>query len=105
MAKKIKVAVIGYGDRGSIYANYAYTNSDEAEIVAVVDVLEYRLNSAAEKFGVPKQNLFTSIDDFINAKMDCDLVVNATMDQLHYQTAVTLIENGYKKEGNNAWIK
>lgn len=95
MAKKIKIAVIGYGDRGSIYANYAYTNKEEAQIVAVVDLLEYRLKEASEKFNVPQQNLFTSIEDFINAKIECDLVVNATMDQQHYQTAVTLIENGY----------
>ena len=63
MAKKVKVVIIAYGDRGSIYANYASTHKDEAEIVAVVDMLEYRLKEASEKFGIPKQNLFTSIED------------------------------------------
>ena len=95
MAKKVKVVIIGYGDRGSIYANYASTHKDEAEIVAVVDMLEYRLKEASEKFGIPKQNLFTSIEDFINAKIECDLVVNAIMDQMHYETAIVLIDNGY----------
>ena len=35
--KKIKAAVLGCGDRGCIYADYALRNPDELEIVAVAD--------------------------------------------------------------------
>ncbi len=44
--KKIRMAVIGYGDRGSIYASYALQEKEQVEVVAVVDVSKDRLNLA-----------------------------------------------------------
>ncbi len=55
MAKRINVALIGYGDRGSIYANYAHTNKEEMQIVAVVDLLEYRLKAVSESSTSPNK--------------------------------------------------
>ena len=95
MAKKIKIAVIGYGDRGSRYSEYVVKNADKAEIVAVVDLQEYRLQQASEKLGVKKENLFTSFNDFISANIECDLVINSTMDQVHYETTMALLDKGY----------
>lgn len=36
--KKIKVALLGCGDRGCIYADYSLRNPDDMEVVAVTDL-------------------------------------------------------------------
>ena len=93
--KKIKAAVVGYGDRGSVYASYSFKRPEELEIVAIVDPLEYKLKYFGAMHHIPENRLFTDLDEFLNANIDCDVVINATMDQMHYQTAIKIIDKGY----------
>ena len=53
------------------------------------------MNEAGDKYGVEKSMRFLSLDEFIRANVECDFVVNATMDEMHYETAMALIEAGY----------
>ena len=93
--KTLKAALVGAGKRGKIYCNYSLYTEKELEIVAVVDPLDFALEEAAEKYGVKKENRFSSLDEFIAKKIECDFVVNATMDEIHYETAMQLINAGY----------
>lgn len=93
--KKIKLAVVGCGDRGKIYASYALQCPTEAEIVAVVDVNPVALKVAGDEHNVPQNRRFSTLDEFLAAKIECDSVINATMDEAHYQTAKKLILAGY----------
>ena len=93
--KKLKCAVLGYGGRGVAYAEYALVKPEELEIVAVIDVNPYKLQLAKETFNVKDENLFLSLDDFIANKFECDFVINATMDQVHYETSIKLLNAGY----------
>ena len=93
--KKIKAVLLGAGNRGMVYAEYALIKSEELEIVACVELLEDRLLEAKEKFNIKDENLFTSIDKFLEAKIEADVVINATMDECHYGTTLKLIDAGY----------
>lgn len=93
--KKISAALVGCGDRGNVYASYADVNPDELEIVAVTDVDPIALKVTGDKYNVPQNNRFNNIDDFINTGIVCDTVINATMDQMHYETTEKLISAGY----------
>ncbi len=95
--KKIKMAVVGCGDRGNVYASYALQYPQEAEVVAVVDINPVALNVTGDKFQIPKQFRFSSLEAFLSAKIECDTVINATMDPAHYDTATKLIEAGYNQ--------
>ena len=44
--KKIKAAIVGYGNRGYIYSRYAVNNPERLEIVAVCDHDNVKLNLA-----------------------------------------------------------
>lgn len=46
--KKIKVALVGAGNRGCVYCDYIFDEPNELEIVAVVDVRELALLEAGE---------------------------------------------------------
>ena len=93
--KKIQAVVLGYGDRSSRYAEYAKSTPDELEITGVIDVNKLKLNEAQEKFNLPDNRLFCSLDEFLKADIKCDVVINGTMDNLHYQTTMSLLEKGY----------
>ena len=93
--KKIQAVVLGYGDRSSRYAEYAKSTPDELEITGVIDVNKLKLNEAQEKFNLPDNRLFCSLDEFLKADIKCDVVINGTMDNLHYRTTMSLLEKGY----------
>ena len=94
--KVLKAALVGAGNRGQIYCDYSMDSEEkELEIVAVVDPFKVALEQASEKYGVKKENGFSDLDEFIAKKIECDFVVDATMDEQHYETAMKLINAGY----------
>lgn len=92
---KVKVVIVGYGDRGSIYANYAAQYPEELEIVAVVDPDPFRLGMAKEKFDLHKSQCITDFDELLSRGKIADCAVVATMDQLHYEQAKALLGQNY----------
>ena len=91
------MSVVGCGNRGDIYASYALQHPEELEIVAIVDVNSVTLKVAGEKYSIPEERRFSSLLAFLEAKIPCDTVANATMDEAHYETAKRLIEAGYNQ--------
>lgn len=89
----MKIAVIGYGDRGWGYAHFF--NEYGATVSAICDTDANKLNQAAEKYGLKKEQLFLSEDDFWRAGKVADLLVISTMDKLHHKQALKAIELGY----------
>ena len=93
--RQLKAALVGAGNRGQVYSDYSLYQPEELKIISVIDVNEFRLKEVSEKYGVSKDMAFLSLDDFINAGIKCDFVINATMDEMHYETAMKLIKAGY----------
>lgn len=93
--RKINCIILGYGDRSSRYAEYACIKPDELEIVGVIDVNELKRHQCKEKFGLDDSQLFENLEEFLQADVTCDVVINGTMDQLHYKTTMPLLEKGY----------
>ena len=91
--KKIKLAIVGYGNRGQVYADYSLDEPNEAEVVAVIDPNEYKLKVAKERYGMSDGQLFTSYVQFVASGIDADIVVNATMEDIHYETAMEILRS------------
>ena len=92
---QIKAVVVGYGDRGSIYADYASRYPEELKIEAVVDPDAFRLSLAKEKFGLTDEQCLTDLDALLAKGKIADFAIVATMDQLHYQQAKALLLQNY----------
>lgn len=90
----MKLALIGAGQRGMIYAEYAYFKKN-VQIAAVVESHEERRKNAAEKFGIAEENCFTCVDDFFAKGKICDAVILATMDKDHFGHAMAALDCGY----------
>ncbi|MBE6606793.1 MAG: Gfo/Idh/MocA family oxidoreductase [Ruminococcaceae bacterium] len=65
---KLRIGVIGTGNIGNVHLG-AYQKVADAEVVAICDINEERLNKAGEKFGIEKR--YTSVTEMIkNEKLD-----------------------------------
>ena len=74
--KKLKVVIVGCGDRASVYANEGVNNLNAMEVVAVVDPDMERLRYAQENFGVRAENCCTDIQEVLKQGKIADCVIN-----------------------------
>ncbi len=93
--KQITAVVVGAGNRGLIYASYASDHKDELKVVGVVDPNAVHASDVAKLYDIPACGIFYSVDDFIKSGFKCDLVINATIDSLHYEISKKLMSAGY----------
>jgi len=77
----VKLGLIGAGQRGMIYAEYAY-NSKRADIIAVVEPDDKRRKAAADKFNIPKERQFKSIEEFYQLGKICDAIIKSQFPQV-----------------------
>ncbi|MFT2008815.1 Gfo/Idh/MocA family protein [Pontibacter sp. 13R65] len=87
--RKIKFAVVGLGHIGKRHAEMILRNV-ECELVALIDIRpkeELQLNDAL--WGIP---FFSSLEDFLEAKIDCDVVNIATPNGFHAAQAMQCLE-------------
>ena len=93
--KKLYAVVVGYGNRGQVYADYALQEPEEFGISAIVDPNEFKLQEAKARYGLTNECLFKDFATFAKSGIACDFVINATMDQHHYETAMEILHYGY----------
>ena len=93
--KKTKYAVLGFGGRGEYFARYSLLYPEQAEVVAVIDRNAFILDSAKKKLCLSDQGCYLSLNNFIKDRIECDFVINATMDEVHYETTKMLLNAGY----------
>ena len=90
--KTQNVAIIGYGQRGKTYADYALNHADEFHVTAIVETDEARRALAASRHDCP---IFADYREFLTAGIDADVVAIATQDIDHREHAIACMEKGY----------
>ena len=93
--KKKYAAIVGYGNRGQVYASYSLDCPEEFGVAAVIDPNDFKLHEAKEKYHLSEDRLFRSFDEFAVSGVKCDFVINTTMDQCHYETTMKILNAGY----------
>ena len=56
--KKLMTAIVGYGNRGQIYADYSLDEPLELGVAAVIDPNDFKLQEAKKKYGLSDDCLF-----------------------------------------------
>lgn len=83
--KKIKLGVIGIGRLGSIRAYDIATKIEGAELTAVCDALEERVDEAGEKYSVTKR--YTKFEELLDLDELDGVVISNSSDQ-HWKRVV-----------------
>ena len=91
--KKIKVGLIGFGNRGRLYSSFIKDLSDKVEYVAVCDYRIEELLDSLKQYNL--KHTFKDVEDFFNAKLDLDLVCICSMDKYHFYQTKKCLELGY----------
>jgi len=90
----MKLALIGAGQRGMIYAQYACIELGH-QVVAVADLDPEKRDAAARKFQIASELVFEDADSFFAAGKLADALIIATMDRDHYRQTLRALELGY----------
>ncbi len=91
----ITAVLVGLGHRGVGYATYADSHPDELQIVGIAEPDEVRRNRYAKRFGVPGDNCFENAESLAAVQQFADVAINGTMDEIHIETTLPLLEAGY----------
>lgn len=89
----IKIAVIGLGNRGFMYAQHFVKQG--AEIVSVCEKKPILLSTGAKALGVSPDKAFADEKDFFAQGKIADAMIIATQDRDHYGHAKQALELGY----------
>ena len=87
-----KIVIFGYGQRGKIYADYTLKCPEEFNVVAVIETNAERREMAKTRHSCP---VFCEYKDFLDAKIQADIVAVATQDCDHPEHAVACMEKGF----------
>lgn len=91
----VKVVLVGAGNRGNVYCRYALENPKRMQVVGVVEPNAIRRNKAKKVYGIADQHCYSALTDFLAEDTFGDAVINGTMDHLHVQTSIPILEKGY----------
>jgi len=91
----ITAVLVGLGHRSVGYASYADAHPGELGIVAIAEPDPIRRNRYAERFEIDESHCFESADALAAAGKLADVAINGTMDEIHVETTVPLLDAGY----------
>lgn len=95
MSNIATIAVIGAGNRGQAYGQYATQHPAEAKIVAVAEPDETRRSNYAEAHQIPDQHQFESWETLLSKPRLADGLIISTLDDMHVEPAIQAMEKGY----------
>ena len=95
MNHPIRVVLVGAGNRADIYASVSLTYPEKLQVVGIVDPDPIRRELMRGKYQVPQENCFEDVFQFVAREKFADAVINGTMDHLHVETSIPVLEKGY----------
>ena len=93
--EKLKVILIGAGNRGIAYTDIMSTTPERFEVVAVAEPIESRRNHVKELHKIPEDRCFEDWKSLISLGKIADLAVIATMDRGHFAPTMEAISLKY----------
>lgn len=90
------VSLLGAGNRGlDTYASIAGKEFEDVKFICCIDEDPDRLSQFRKRFGVPKEALYTSAEEFFKKPRQSELLIIATHDTSHHSLAKKALEAGY----------
>ncbi|HOE78083.1 MAG TPA: Gfo/Idh/MocA family oxidoreductase [Bacilli bacterium] len=92
----ITVSIVGAGSRAGAYINALEANyHGKFKVVAVAEPRAERRKYFQEKYQIPDSMIFGGYEEFIKQPRLSDIVIIATLDDMHYIPTIDAIKKGY----------
>lgn len=93
--KPVTAIVIGAGNRGNTYGDYALKFPNHLDIIGVAEPIKIRRDRHVEKHNIKNQNTFTTWEHIFEKDKFADAVIITTPDDLHYGPCMAALNKGY----------
>ncbi|MBZ9686744.1 Gfo/Idh/MocA family oxidoreductase [Clostridium estertheticum] len=93
--KKITAVLIGAGNRGTGYGEYALDNPNEIQFIAVAEPLTDRRDKFKNEHGILEEACFVGWKELLEQPKMADAVLICTQDQMHFEPTMKALELGY----------
>ena len=93
--KKLKVILIGAGNRGGVYTDVMSDLPEQFQVVAVAEPRDSRRERIQQKHNIPDNMCFTDYKPLLALGKIADIALIATMDRDHFEPAMMAIDLGY----------
>lgn len=93
--RPVTAIIVGAGHRSIGYADITFSHPDLLKIVGVADPNPVRRQMAMERYGFSEDMCFSTADELASRGKLADAVINGTLDQLHVETSLPLLNAGY----------
>ncbi len=93
--EKLKVALVGAGNRGTTYTDKMLERPDKFQVVAVAEPIESRREDIKKKHGIADDMCFTDWREMFKNGKIADVAIVATMDRDHFEPAMAAIDLKY----------
>ncbi|MCC2683212.1 MAG: oxidoreductase family protein [Paenibacillaceae bacterium] len=91
----LQAAVIGAGNRGTIYSSYALKRPHEIQIIAIAELDEGRRKRFAKAHNIPEHMQFKTGEELLAGPKLCDVLFICTMDRQHFGPTMLALDKGY----------
>lgn len=91
MGNKVRIGLIGAGQIGVVHLK-SYLEVENAEIAAICDIDETRLNKIADEYGIT--NRYTSVEDMLANEKDLDAADVCVWNVNHAKCAIAALNAG-----------
>lgn len=91
----ITAIVIGLGDRGNVYSDFALSYPNRLKIVGAADIDDTKRYHFSNKFKLSSDQIFHSWEEMLEDKKIADVVIITTPDPIHFDPAIKAINLGY----------
>ena len=87
--------IVGAGHRSIGYADITFSHPELLKIVGVADPNPVRRQMTMERYGFSEDMCFRDADELASKGKLADAIINGTLDQLHVETSLPLLQAGY----------
>ncbi|MHA2251067.1 MAG: Gfo/Idh/MocA family oxidoreductase [Candidatus Kariarchaeaceae archaeon] len=87
--------IIGTGDRGKTYGQFALDHPSQLKIVAAADPHKEKLENFRLDHEISTENCYSSWEDILLEDQIAETAIITTPDQMHVEPAITAMEQGY----------
>ena len=95
LERALRVAIVGAGDRGSVYARHLDDSDGEAVVGAVAEPREAIRKAMGIRYAIPQGGQFADWREMVVAPRSCDAVVISLRDSEHLDAAMAFASAGY----------
>ncbi|XP_026116139.1 uncharacterized protein zgc:154075 isoform X3 [Carassius auratus] len=95
MSSLVDVIVVGAGNRGENYSNYAVIFPERMRVVGIADPRDFARKKLQARHKVADENTFNDWHSIVEREKFADAVLICTPDRLHKDPAVALAKKGY----------